>query len=85
MSHILDRVATSSNGFRPATVREYFALQLAEKLFDIQRLRMYVNLTDRHSEETLLQAFRKSAEDGSDAKAQRFHEELKALTRNNDE
>ena len=62
MRNILDRVAQPRTGsFRPKTVSEFFALQLARKLEDIGRLHVYLILVEQHSEDALLQAFKKTA------------------------
>jgi hypothetical protein len=61
MPHILDRVAHPSTGsFRPKTVSEFFALQLARKLGDVERLHTYLILIGIHSEDSLLQAFERT-------------------------
>jgi hypothetical protein len=79
MRNILDRVAQPRAGsFRPKTVSEFFALQLARKLEDIERLQIYLILVEQHSEDTLLQAFRRTVNhaNGKLKLAERFHAEI---------
>src|SRR6266404_885263 len=62
MHSILDRVAArpSYGEFRPQTVREFFALRLAQKLGDTAAARHYLDLTEQHSEERLMVAYRRT-------------------------
>ena len=79
MLHILDRMAHPTTGsFRPKTVSEFFALQLARKLDDVERLHTYLILVEHHSEDSLLQAFKKTFNHPSQklSLAERFHAEL---------
>ena len=78
MSQILDQLARQVDGFRPKSVREVFALQLARKLDDVQDVRRYVLLVDQHPQDMILQAYRRAVGapriDGSPAA--RFLDEL---------
>ena len=79
MLNILDRMARPTSGsFRPKTVSEYFALQLARKLGDVERLHTYLFLVEHHSEDSLLQAFKKTVNHASHklSLAERFHAEI---------
>jgi len=79
MRHILDRFAQPRVGsFRPKTVSEFFALQLARKLEDVERLYTYLILVEHHSEDSLLQAFKKTLNHANKKLrlAERFHAEL---------
>src|SRR5271157_4743921 len=61
MLGILDRVAAQNYlAFRPQTVREFFALRLAQKLGEPEAARHYLELADQHSEERLLVAYRRA-------------------------
>jgi hypothetical protein len=84
MSHILDRFAAaarppSRRPFRVSTRPEMFALQLARKLNDVESVQLYIALSQRHSEQQLLQVYRRtlkrSAEPADDL-AKCFHVEL---------
>jgi hypothetical protein len=86
MSHILDRFAAaarrpSRRTFRVSTRYELFALQLALKLNDVQSVHLYVDLTQRHSEQQLIQVYRRTlkraAEHGDLVES--FHAELKSF------
>jgi len=60
MQSILDRVAAGAySTFRPQTIRDFFALRLAQRLGDAPAARHYVQLTDERSEEQLLVAYRR--------------------------
>jgi hypothetical protein len=82
MTDILDRVGASSKHFRPGSITDFFALQLARKLGDVARLRDYLILTQQHPQQWLLQAFRTAAKrlDGPGTLAERFEAELRRLT-----
>jgi hypothetical protein len=49
MNGILDSVLATAKAFRPQSVMEYTALQLAKKLDDTERVRRYAALID-HTE-----------------------------------
>jgi len=57
MSDILDRIAHAENHFRPQTVSEFFALQLARKLEDTSRVRHYLNLVGQYSVPVICEVF----------------------------
>jgi hypothetical protein len=80
MPGILDRVAAQRyNEFRPQTVREFFALQLARKLGDHSAARHYHELVEEHSEEGLLVAYRRALAASGDhwgTLARNFHSSL---------
>jgi hypothetical protein len=81
MTDILDRVGESSGHFRPGSITDFFALQLARKLGDVERLHNYLSLTEQHPQPWLLQAFRTAAKrpDGPGTLAERFEAELRRL------
>ena len=64
MSHILDRFVASARSashksFRVRTRIELFAVQLARKLNDLESVRDYVLLAEKHSEDHLLHVYRR--------------------------
>ena len=75
---ILDQVAKSvHSAFRPQSTRDYFALQLARRLEDVEAASHYAELVGQHSEETLLAAYRQTlVSKQSSNLAPRFHLEL---------
>lgn len=80
MNNILDHIAASArfSEFRPKTLREFFALRLAEKLDDVRAARHYLDLTEEHAEARLLSAYFKArvgCDDTGDL-ARCFHVEL---------
>ena len=81
MPHVLDQVARSSGYFRPKTASEFFALQLARKLNDTVSLEKYFALVDHHSEQLLLQAFRRTVNGQGRRQilAERFQAEVERL------
>ena len=80
MPSILDRMATPLREFRPETTQEFFALQLARKLKDTANVRSYVALTERFSEETLIEAYREALSNQlGEGLAERFQLELRRL------
>lgn len=88
MNGILDSVLATAKAFRPQSVREYTALQLAKKLGDPESVRRYVALID-HNEMTLIVEALRRAQDRSLSREEliaAFDDELTALTRiDNDE
>jgi len=82
MSPILDHFENRNREFRPETPQEFFALQLARKLDDAASVRSYVDLVDRHSEDTLIAVYRCALQQsiGGDL-LQRFRQELRRWTR----
>ena len=78
MTNILDRITSARYSFRPQTSQEFFALQLARKLQDVERVHTYVVLADAYAEELLLTVYRDTLDHGrGDDMAQRFHTELR--------
>lgn len=82
MLHILKHVARFEAEFRPKTLSEFFALQLARELNDVAELRTYLSLVERHSQELLGRACKNTTQQtGRTAGlAQRFQHELIRLT-----
>lgn len=80
MSDILGRFAQSESHFRPQTVSEFIALQLARKLDDTSRVRHYVGLMERHAQPFISRAFANARQRPEDPIADRFHRELQQLT-----
>lgn len=61
MPSILDQVAAHiHSAFRPQTVREFFALKLAQKLNDAVAVRHYLQLAEHYSEQQLLTAYKRT-------------------------
>jgi hypothetical protein len=61
MPNILDRIAAQRYGeVHPQTVQEFFGLQLARKLGDLEAARHYLEMVAEHSEENLLVAYRRA-------------------------
>jgi hypothetical protein len=84
MPNILDRTSSSPKGFRPRTVEEFFALQLARKLADTENLRYYQTLVEQYPRELILQAYRRAEKKRGNATdlCDRFRVELKKLAEN---
>ena len=82
MTDILDRVGASSEHFRPGSITDFFALQLARKLGDVARLKNYLVVTQQHPQHWLLQAFQTAARKpgGPGTLVERFDAELRRLT-----
>jgi bacterioferritin (cytochrome b1) len=80
MSNILDRFADVEGHFRPQTVSEFFALQLARKLDDTSRLRHYLNLVGQHSEPVICEAFASAKAKPEEPLAASFEIELGEIT-----
>lgn len=57
MNGILDSVLATSKSFRPQSVREYMALQLAKKLGDTDRLSRYLSLFEHNDVSVIVEAF----------------------------
>src|SRR5436190_16991964 len=66
MVNILDHVTVKRPlaWFRPTTVRELFVLRLAQKLGEPAAAEHYAELARRHSDETLLLAYRRTINHG---------------------
>lgn len=82
MTDILDRVGASPEHFRPGSITDFFALQLARKLGDVERLHNYLALSEQHPQQWLLQAFETAEKNPSErgTLAERFEAELRRLT-----
>ena len=87
MNGILDSVIASSQAFRPQSVVEYIALQLAKKLGDPGRLWKYVSLFDHHPTHLIAEAFISAQASGLAGKEliTAFEEQLASLTPKDDE
>ena len=82
MFSILDRVAGPSGPFRPRTSQEFFALQLARKVFDVENVRRYLQVVEEHSEEVILRAYQKACVQATSGNlAECLHVELDRLER----
>lgn len=87
MNGILDTVMARSQAFRPESVLEYTALQLAKKLGDPGRFWKYLSLFDHHSTHLIAEAFINAQGRGLAGKEliTAFEEKLTALTTKDDE
>ena len=86
MNGILDSVLAKSQSFRPQSVTEYTALQLAKKLSDTGRLWKYLPLFDHYDLSLILEAFInvQSRDLAGEELRTAFDEELAALTTKED-
>ena len=76
--NILDQIARRPSRFSPSSIQEFFAFCLARKLGEPLAAEHYLELLSRHSEETILAAFRRAV-DGQQKNsnlARTFHLEL---------
>jgi hypothetical protein len=73
MSNILDQMVQSEQ-FVPATVDEYFALQLAKGLGDEKAVRVHVHYVEHQPPEHLIRLFLSAKEKPDPARA--FHSSL---------
>ena len=64
MSAILDQIARTKYSFKPRSVLEFFAIQLARSLSDIDNLREYLRLTSAFTPHVLAAAFRQIGGNG---------------------
>lgn len=78
---ILEQVARPSVAFRPKTVREFLALQLARKLGDAENASKYVHALGLCSEELVLRSYHRTLgrSNGSMKPADHFFAELERL------
>ena len=83
MTNLLDRIGPQEGPFRPRSVSEFFALQLAGKLDDEANVGRYARLVENHSSDLILRAFAR-AKKGSHRRtiADRFEAEIQRLTPN---
>lgn len=86
MHGILDSVMAKAQAFRPESVTEYTALQMAKKLSDTGRLSKYVSLFDHHDLSLILEGFInvQSRDLAGEELRTAFEEELAALTTKED-
>jgi hypothetical protein len=79
---ILDQVAVNRRrtSYRPTTIRQLFVLRLAQKLGEPGAVTHYAELARRHTDETLLLAYRRALNRGRPPRdlARRFHQQLLA-------
>jgi hypothetical protein len=87
MSGILDSVMARSQAFRPQSVTEYTALQVAKKLGDPGRLWKYLSLFDHNSDQLIAEALISAQASGLAGKEliTAFEEQLESLTTKDDE
>jgi hypothetical protein len=81
---LLEKFAGTTEPFRPATVQEFLALQVARKLDDVQSFRWYVHALSGTPQADILLALRKAFhhESGPENRENLFREELKNLSNN---
>ena len=81
MHTLLSRIGTPESPFRPRSVTEFFALQLARKLGDEANLEQYLRVGENHSRDLVLRAFARARKRSSGTfLARRFAEEMERLT-----
>jgi hypothetical protein len=61
MINILEQVAKASGRFSPSNPKEYMALQVARQLSDVDAVRHYAALFERHDQNRLLDAYQRCA------------------------
>src|SRR4051794_7901232 len=87
MTGILDQVGgfrsrDFKQHYRPATTAHFVALRLADHLNDLDAVRHYVDLCDRHSVEQLLAAYRVVVGKGTGQMGRRFQLALASIGTN---
>lgn len=87
MLNILDSMRPKTRSFRPQTLGEYLALQLARRLGDSDLVWKYRSLFDQHPLTDVAEAFSnaQSRRLAGGPLIQAFDEELSALTTNEDD
>jgi len=60
MTNILDQFQNNSRAFRPATAKQYMAMQLARRAGRLDQVRVYAALLERYPLDVVLQALRKT-------------------------
>lgn len=87
MNGILDSVLTKAQSFRPESVTDYTALQLAKKLSDTDRLWKYLSLFHHHDPSLILEVFISAQGRGlaGDDLITAFEEGLVALTKDHND
>lgn len=80
MSSILDDPGSPEVRFRPRSISEFFALQLARQLGSLHRLGIYLTLVERHGRSEILTALARARKhtNGTQLK-DRFEQELQRL------
>jgi hypothetical protein len=81
MTNILARIAAERSSFRPQTAQEFFALQLARKMNDLQSVHSYAALSETYPEEFLVSVCRNTLDGGREDMAARFRAELQRRVR----
>ena len=83
MTNLFDRIGFQADSFRPRSVSDFFALQLARKLDDEANVGRYARLAEQHSRELILRAIT-LARKGPRGRtlANRFEAEIERLTPN---
>jgi hypothetical protein len=82
---LLEKFAGITESFRPSTIQEFLALQIARKLDDAESFRWYVHALAGTPQADLLLALRKAFHRESSPESSRavpFREELKNLSNN---
>jgi hypothetical protein len=81
MSSILDGLASPEVKFRPRSISEFFALQLARKVGSTHRLGVYLTLVERHGRAEILTALARARKHTNGTQvADRFEDQLRKLT-----
>ena len=81
MSSILDELGSPEVRFRPRSLSEFFALQLARKLGSLHRLGACVTLVERHGRADVLTALARARKHANGTPLHdRFEQELQRLT-----
>ena len=87
--NILDQMAVKrpQAWYRPTSARDLFVLRLAQKLGEPAAAQHYAELAHRHSDETLLLAYRRTLNHGHPARdlGRSFHVELASARAQNDQ
>ena len=81
MRSILSHIAVTAGHFRPKSIGEVFALQLARQLDDVDSWQQYIRLSERCSQDLLLRAFKHSFKlKGTETRlADRFQTQLEVI------
>ena len=83
MSNLFERIGWADPQFRPRSVGEFFALQLARRLADEANVDQYARLAENHPRDLILRAFaRANKKAGGATVANRFEEEIHRSTSN---
>jgi hypothetical protein len=81
---LLDKFAEPSRPFRPSTVQEFLALQIARQLNDLENFKWYIHSLSGLARSDVLLVLKKAfrAESTPENRALRFRQELKNLSAN---